>query len=52
MGWYNMGLVSPMGARFPQYELVLSPVRVVDIMLCADSAGALVGDPRVSAWWF
>ena len=32
MGLYNMGLVSPMGARFPQFKLVLSPVRVVKVL--------------------
>ena len=32
MGLYNMGLVSPMGARCPEFKLVLSPVRVVKVL--------------------
>ena len=32
MGLYNMGLVSPMAARFPRFKLVLSPKRVVKIL--------------------
>ena len=32
MSFYNMVLFSPIEARFPQFKLVFSPVRVVKII--------------------